>query len=116
MLMLTQILSTQKTLTKLIAKNSPQTNWSIEIAHFNLLLSCLQHERLIHLLVTLTVGLATLISYFVTLFHPLLTLYLLDFILSLLFVVYIFHYRRLENTTQNCYPLLEELHKQLTKS
>jgi len=104
--MLTQISAYTQHLESLLAKDDPQTPWPIELSHFEHLLSHLQHERLIHLLVTLTVGLATLISTLVTLSHPLLPLIVLDAILGTLFLAYIIHYRRLENSTQSCYPLL----------
>lgn len=78
-------------------------------------LSYLQHERLLHLLVTLTVGLAALVTCITTLLLPLLTLYLLDGVLLVLFAAYLVHYRKLENTAQEWYGRLSEMGRNTTQ-
>jgi len=70
-----------------------------------------QHERLIHLLVTLTIGIALLISVFATLFTHQFFLYILDGLFFLLFIPYIFHYRGLENGVQGLYKITDKLYK-----
>jgi len=70
-----------------------------------------QHERLVHLIVTMTVGLATLMLVVSTLQFPLIPLIFGDVILVTLFVVYLIHYRSLENGIQKTYELLDELQK-----
>ena len=102
-------LSYQKEIETLLAGHPPKTNWKKHYHFFKLQLRNLQHERLIHLLVTLTVGLATLISCLslTQYFSP--VILLLTLILLPLFGAYIFHYRQLENTTQYWYRLLRQL-------
>lgn len=63
----------------------------------------LQHERLVHLLVTLAVGLGALISFCFAALAKNTSLYVVTALLLLLFVPYIFHYYKLENTLQKLY-------------
>lgn len=72
-----------------------------------------QHERLIHLLVTLTFALASLIVFGLTLFFPSLILALLTVILLTMLVFYIRHYFILENTVQRWYILDQEISKNI---
>lgn len=111
--MLREMLAYQREIEKLIVENSDKTNWKKEYKFFEIQLKNFQHERLIHLLVTLAVGVATLISCLflsVNFSWPILGL---NLILLPLFMAYIFHYRRLENTTQSWYLLLRKLRQKL---
>jgi len=68
-----------------------------------------QHERLIHLLVTILFALLTfgsLVTYLVTGFLPVIALFVL--FLALL-IPYIFHYYHLENGVQQLYDLYDQL-------
>lgn len=67
----------------------------------------LQHERLVHLLVMLTAGMATLLTYLFLLLTQELFLLIPALMLSGLFVPYLFYYRKLENTVQAWYKLAE---------
>ena len=67
-----------------------------------------QHERLVHLIVTMTFALMTMIAFFI-----LMTAYSLPaLLLALLFlgltIPYIYHYYFLENSTQKLYKLYYE--------
>lgn len=66
-------------------------------------ISQLQHERLVHLLVMIFVGLALVIVFVSSLFLEIILLYVLDLILAILFLFYIRHYYLLENTVQKWY-------------
>jgi len=70
-----------------------------------------QHERLVHLLVTLTIGIALLISVLATLSMNQLILYIIDGLLFILFVPYIFHYRGLENGIQRLYKISDQFYR-----
>lgn len=70
-----------------------------------------QHERLIHLLVTLAVGIVLVMSIFMTLIIPHAIFFIIDILLCMLFVPYIFHYRKLENGVQGLYRLGDEIRK-----
>jgi hypothetical protein len=100
-------------LKKLIDDNPVNTNWQKELEFFETKLLHLQLERFIHLIVTMTVGIALLIVSYMSLLFLTLPLFILDGILMILFFAYILHYRKLENTTQTLYPLLDALKKKI---
>jgi hypothetical protein len=64
-----------------------------------------QHERLIHLLVTLTYALATLIVFGLTLSFPNFGIVILNAILLIMLIFYVQHYFALENGVQRLYFL-----------
>lgn len=80
-------------------------------------LAWLQHERLVHLGVTLMTGLAFLAALAFGCYSgwDQGTL-LIAAILLVLLVAYLWHYFRLENTVQHWYRLADELHAQLNDS
>jgi hypothetical protein len=69
----------------------------------------MQHERLIHLLVTLAFGIALLVATALALAAPSAWIYLLVGLLLVLFVPYLGHYFFLENTVQRWYRLADEI-------
>lgn len=62
-----------------------------------------QHERLVHLLVTMLVGIATILFLGFGIITDLLSFIITSFITLILFMFYIVHYYFLENTTQELY-------------
>ncbi len=70
-----------------------------------------QHERFVHLLVTVFVGISCILFLLGTLQFGLSGLLLLFIITLLLFIPYIFHYYYLENGTQKLYDLYFEIKK-----
>lgn len=95
----------QKEIERLLEINSFKVDWEKEYQFFQIQLKNLQHERLIHLLVMLATGLAAIVSVTINVY--------LSLILLPLFGAYIWHYYRLENTTQSWYGLLEKLNMKL---
>lgn len=69
----------------------------------------MQHERLVHFLVCILVGLAFFIALGIALYFGRAALYLLALILLGLLVPYLWHYYFLENTTQRIYVLYNAL-------
>lgn len=67
-----------------------------------------QHERLIHLIVTMTFAVMTVISFFMLITAPSLPALLLALLFLGLTVPYIYHYYFLENSTQKLYRLYYE--------
>lgn len=65
----------------------------------------LQHERLVHLLVTLFFGLCTLLTLLFLVVHPQVPVGVLLVLLLLLLVPYVVHYYKLENGVQRWYHL-----------
>jgi hypothetical protein len=114
--MLEELIAYRKTLDQLLHDNPEGTDWKRETKLFHTKFLHLQIERLIHLLVTLTVGLAALISCLATMAYPMVPLYVLDAILMILFLAYILHYRKLENTAQSWYVLFDTLKEKTDKN
>lgn len=69
----------------------------------------MQHERFVHFLVCILVGLAFFIALGIALYFGRAALYLLALILLGLLVPYLWHYYFLENTTQRIYVLYNAL-------
>ena len=70
-----------------------------------------QHERLVHLLVTLTYALANLITLALTLAFPSIGAVILDVILLVMLAFYVWHYFALENGIARVYQLDQEIIK-----
>jgi len=92
----------------LLEKNS-EYNWDKVLEHHRTMIFRIQHERLIHLLVTIFVGLVMSSAAFITLATKNTYLIIIVILLTGLFVAYLFHYRFLENTTQKWYRLEDEI-------
>ena len=62
-----------------------------------------QHERLIHLIVTVFVGISTILFFGIALENELISFIILALITLVLFIFYILHYYFLENSVQELY-------------
>jgi len=76
----------------------------------------LQHERLTHLLVTLTVAICTLLTFFATVFSQNIILLFPDALLTLLLLAYLIYYRKLEITVQRWYVVSDKIRNKIKKS
>ena len=87
----------------LLDADDPTTDWEATRREHLVQISFFQHERLIHLLVTLAFALMELISIVAALLavHPL--VWLLSLLFLVLLVPYLVHYYHLENGTQELY-------------
>ena len=74
-----------------------------------------QHERLIHLLVTIFVGLGTIMFFVIAISNEMLAFVIVALITLILFFFYIFHYYFLENTVQELYDLYDSLKEKDSK-
>ena len=72
-------------------------------------ISFFQHERFVHLIVTVFVGIITMMVFLFYFLIENLLLIVLGFILLCLFVPYIFHYYYLENGVQELYRIYWKL-------
>jgi len=70
-----------------------------------------QHERLIHLLVTLTFAILTMLSFIFLFINPTIPTAILTGLFFVLLVPYIFHYYFLENSVQEMYKQYDKLIK-----
>lgn len=70
-----------------------------------------QHERLIHLLVTLAYALLAIITFSISVFSPMFVF--IGIILVLFLIPYVLHYFHLENGVQYLYKQYDELKRRL---
>lgn len=71
----------------------------------------MQHERLIHLMVTLAMGLFLIAILAISMFKPNPLMHILTGLLLILLCFYIAHYYFLENTIQHWYRLMDAMEK-----
>ena len=109
---MTKEIKTRKTeLSRLLSKNSPDTDWSREAENLLIQIKFFQHERLVHLIVTMTMCLLTVITVcalFLSggapVWSGLSVAFMLLFVLFLgLTAAYLIHYYKLENGVQELY-------------
>lgn len=95
----------------LLEKNDPDTNWDEVIKQHLIQLDFFKHERLIHLIVTITFALMECIV--LTLVNTSFTLPIgiLCILILVLLVPYIGHYYLLENSVQYMYKQYDEMLK-----
>jgi hypothetical protein len=98
-----------KTMLELISNKPLNTNWENVLAQHRTMIDRIQHERLIHLMVTIFVGLTTFIGALTAIVTKELVLLLISTPLLCLFIGYLFHYRYLENTTQSWYKIEDRI-------
>jgi hypothetical protein len=98
---------------ELLSKKSSNTNWKEVLEIHKTMISRIQHERLVHLLVTLFSGLIMSLTFFIIIITGKPDLLLIAGLLLILFLAYLFHYRFLENTAQKWYQI-EDAIKKLT--
>ena len=93
-----------------LLQNPPQsTNWKLVLESHLQQIVFFQHERLVHLIVTVL----TLLSAGFALLTGLFTLLLLTGVLFLLFLCYLLHYFLLENQVQAMYVQYDRIQKHL---
>ncbi len=90
--------------------HNPDLDWLV--SYHQRQIAIIQHERLIHLLITLFFAFLFLCSSVGTLIAPSPALFLLDLILCILLLFYIRHYYRLENGLAYWYTLYEQIENQ----
>lgn len=67
-----------------------------------------QHERLIHLIVTVSFALLTVLMFFACLTWPCIPIYLITLLILILLIPYIRHYYFLENGVQKLYEYYDK--------
>jgi Ca2+/Na+ antiporter len=88
-----------------LAGTADGTDWAGLARFHRTQVEYLQHERLVHLLVTLFFGLCALLTLLFLVVHPQVAVGVLLVLLLLLLVPYVVHYYRLENGVQRWYHL-----------
>lgn len=104
-----RILEYRKRIDFLLEQKPEGTGWQEVLQEHLVQISFYQHERLIHLLVTITFALMTMISLFLLLVTGEIAVIVLLAMLLVLLVPYILHYYFLENEVQNMYNQYDKL-------
>ncbi|MBD5470775.1 MAG: hypothetical protein HDR19_06620 [Lachnospiraceae bacterium] len=109
-----RIVGYRKRIDALLAQSPQGTEWKAVLREHLTQISFFQHERLIHLIVTVTFALLTVIAlaiYCIACYMPMLPLIIL---LLVLLIPYIGHYYTLENEVQKMYvqydTILDKMH------
>lgn len=92
-----------KELSEVINSETDEKTLKTFLKHHRRMVKIIQHERLIHLIVMVFVGLSMTMTCLAATLVANLLLIILSILLMVLFTAYIFHYRYLENTTQRWY-------------
>ena len=93
----------------LLAEGGAGVDWDAVVAEHLVQISFFQHERLVHLLVTLAFALMELVAATATVLSGELALAALMLALLLPLVPYVVHYYHLENGTQRLYGQYDRL-------
>lgn len=97
-----------------IASSEPLDYDDLERSHL-IMIQFMQHERLVHFLVTLLFALGFFISLGIYLLGEVIMMLPLLILILALLVPYIAHYYFLENSVQKMYRLHDEIHMRRTK-
>jgi hypothetical protein len=108
-----RILGYRKRIDELLAENSPQTDWESVLSEHLVQIGFFQHERLIHLIVTVTFALLEIISLLIAMLWPQIATFLLVLAVLVLLAPYISHYYLLENETQKMYEQYDKILKNM---
>ena len=110
-----RIIEYRKRIDELLNSPSNETDWNDIMNEHLIQISFFQHERLIHLIVTVTFAIMTIISVGLVLILDSAPLILLTVLLLLLLVPYIAHYYTLENEVQKMYCQYDRILKNIRK-
>ena len=101
----------QKSVKKDVAPTRKE--YEVLLARHKEQISFFQHERLIHLIVTVLFAVLTFAVFFILLLNPSIGLFILLGALLVLLVPYIMHYFLLENGVQKMYNQYDEIVKKM---
>lgn len=102
-----------KEVNKIVLEDKDKKEWGEILVNHKMMLARIQKERLIHLIVTVFVGIVLTLILITTIIFKSLMFFVLSVILLILFIGYLLHYRFLENTTQNWYRVEDTLIKKV---
>ena len=110
-----RIIGYRKRIDALLAQPAEGTDWEAVLQEHLVQVSFFQHERLVHLIVTVTFAILTMLSLVAALMICNPALYALTLLFLVLLIPYIMHYYTLENEVQKMYVqydrILEYMHE-----
>ncbi|MBQ1194148.1 MAG: hypothetical protein IIX45_08565 [Lachnospiraceae bacterium] len=104
-----RILGYRKRIDKILEENENDTDWEAVLKEHLVQIGFFQHERFVHLLVTVTFALMELLSVGIFLVTENIAVILLCGVIFVLLVPYIVHYYLLENETQKMYTQYDKI-------
>ena len=110
-----RILTYRNRIDKLLKENSEDTDWNAVMEEHLIQIGFFQHERLIHLIVTVLFAILTFICVGTYIISGEIYVLALIGILLVLLVPYIMHYYLLENETQKMYDQYDKILKRLNE-
>lgn len=108
-----RILSYMERVNKILNENNADTDWNALLSEHLVQVGFFQHERLIHLIVTVTFALLAVISIGILYVRPNLFIIGLLVLELVLLVPYISHYYLLENNVQKMYVQYDRIRKKI---
>ncbi|MCR5623831.1 MAG: hypothetical protein K6G11_01150 [Lachnospiraceae bacterium] len=108
-----RILNYYNRIERLLKENSPDTDWEDVLKEHLVQVQFFQHERFIHLVVTVLFAICTFITLLGFTVTSQIWYVLLLIGLLVLLIPYISHYYLLENTTQKMYDQYDEILKHI---
>ena len=103
----------ERAVAEMLAGNPDREAAAELLSHHDRQIRWMQHERLVHLTVTLFVCLFALLSLGFTLVKPTPAGFVLSGMLIVLSLAYLVHYYRLENRVQRWYELSNEIRRRM---
>ncbi|MCM1569355.1 MAG: hypothetical protein NC081_07905 [Roseburia sp.] len=110
-----QILNYNAYIARLMAEDNPQMDWRSIAEDYLVKLSFYQHERLIHLIVTVLFALMECMVVVSAVMAEGIGLMVLAFAILILLIPYVGHYYFLENTVQKMYLIYDEIRERAGK-
>lgn len=104
-----------KEVNRFLSEEHSESELNKRLSEHLIKISFIQHERFIHLIVTVLFAIMTLTMLTVSFFTVSFSCVLLLFLFTILLIPYIFHYYFLENSVQKMYKQYDELKARLKK-
>lgn len=101
---------------KLLEAEEDNVDWEEEMKKHLVQIAFFAHERLIHLIVTVTFAILTVMAFLYTFSNFSISMLLLILMLMVLMVPYIKHYFLLENSVQDMYEQYDKMQERAGKS
>ncbi len=102
------LINHEKQILKILESRNLENLEEVKKDHLNKI-SFLQHERLIHLIVTAVIGLILIMIFVAALFTEIYMLYMISVVIIVIEIFYIRHYYLMENGVQRMYKLYDRL-------
>lgn len=104
-----RILGYRTRIDALLNENAPDTDWDAVLEEHLIQVGFFQHERLIHLMVTLAFAIFTIIGIFAVFLTGEIGAAVLTLLFLVLLIPYVLHYYLLENEVQKMYGQYDKI-------